>query len=263
MGKKFYNERKKELFMLDYTRGALNKVLEDFKKIALAVNIGVQVFSILYLVYALIARTGFFAVNLVLLALTVAYFLFFLIMEFTNGAKKTRKIVREIYSWGKRVIKAFTIGLTTYGLFVVTRDFNPLSLFLLLMMVLGFILDILFCFIIRFLTAEIELIITGVKLDVEEIKKPIQAVGNFFKRIKGEEVAPAPVLTKREQKMHDLLTQHTTQMREQRQSEKERIKAEKLNAKKSKKIAKKSVQRIPAPKKNENDGETAVTLSEE
>ena len=63
------------------TRAAFAKILNDFKKIRNSVTIGVHVMSIAYLIYALAIHTGFLAVNISLLALTSAYFVFFIIME--------------------------------------------------------------------------------------------------------------------------------------------------------------------------------------
>jgi hypothetical protein len=119
--------------MFDYTQGALHKVLDDFKKLALGVNIALQLFSILYLVYALCVGVGFLILNALSLLLAIGYLIFFLVMEFTNGANTTKKLIREIYRWSKRGIRLFIILLTAYALIFVSKNFSPLSLVLLLL----------------------------------------------------------------------------------------------------------------------------------
>lgn len=249
--------------MFEYTHGALNKIIDDFKKIWLGVHIGLQLFTILYLVYMHLTRRGFFIINTVLLALALGYFIFFIVMEFVRAEKKTKRTVREIYAWCKRIIRLFTITLTIYGLFVVSKDFTPISLLLLILMIFGFILDILLYFIIKFLTAEKDLLMAGVKRDVDELKKPIQSVGNFFKRITGNEVEEEPVLSKADKKRYEILdiqaeklkekkAQGKTTKLEKKKAEKERQKQEKLE----KKLQKKQTQRIPAPVENEKKVKT-------
>lgn len=244
--------------MFDYTRGAIDKILEDFKKLWLAVNIGLQLFSIVYLLYMHLTHRGFFLINAVLLGLALAYFIFFIVMEFTHGAKKAKKTVGEIYAWCKRIIRLFTIVLTIYGLFVVTKDFTPISLLLLILTIFGFILDILLYCIIKFLTAEAELIMAGVQRDIGEIKKPFQAVGNFFKRSSSEE-KEVPLLSKAEQKRNEILDIYAQKRRTLKAQEKAEKREQKQRKKTERKTRKTSVQRIPAPAKEENLLEIDIT----
>lgn len=254
--------------MFDYTQGALNKVLEDFKKLALAIHGGVQILSILFLSYALITSSGFFVANLVLLILTSAYLLFLLVMECTKRGKATAKrLVREIYRWNKRVIRLAVIGLTLYALFVVSKNFTPLSLVLLILMIVGFIFDLIFYFLVKFLTAEVQLLMAGVKKDAEEMKKPVQSVGNFFKKMAGREIEE-PTLSKKEQRTLDILEEQSALVKNRKKQKKQEIKMqnkEKLQAQKQEKKEKRAqdksrrkqrkneIQAIPAPLEEENE----------
>ena len=231
--------------MFIYTQSALHKVLNDFKKLARVIHLSSQSISILYLIYALIAGIGFTVLNAILLAISVAYLVFTLVMEGKKGAKITKQRVKEIYAWSKRGIKFLVICLTAYGLVFVAKDFSPLSLVLLLLLIFGFVLDILFYFIIKFLTAEVDLFMAGIKRDFNELKKPVQTVGNFFKKLSGKEIEPPPALTPKEQRIQDILDEEAMALLAKRDEEKQEKKQRKLEAKARRKQKKDNTPLLP------------------
>ena len=79
--------------MLDYTSASINYIVESFKKAFHTFDICTQAVYILYLVYALITGKGNLVANIILLAISLAYFIYFLIYSF--GLKEKRKI--QIY----------------------------------------------------------------------------------------------------------------------------------------------------------------------
>ena len=97
------------------TRAAFAKILNDFKKIRNSITVGVHILSIAYLIYAVATQTGFFAVNIALLALTSAYFIFFVIMELRAATKTLKKRVKRFYALCKRLIKLPVLGVAVYG----------------------------------------------------------------------------------------------------------------------------------------------------
>ena len=123
--------------MLDYTKAAFGKILGDLKKIFNGIKITTQALSILYLLYAVITQTGVFIANVILLALALSYFIFFLIMETKKGQRKIKKLVKNVYGWCKRLIKLLTIGITLYGLVVAKADFEPISFLIVILMIFG------------------------------------------------------------------------------------------------------------------------------
>ena len=64
--------------MLDYTKAAFDKIIDDIKKVALYFEFFTQIFMIAYLIYALFTAPALVAVNAVLLVLTLLYLFFFL-----------------------------------------------------------------------------------------------------------------------------------------------------------------------------------------
>lgn len=147
------------------TRAAFAKILNDFKKIRNSITVGVHILSIAYLIYAVATQTGFFAVNIALLALTSAYFIFFVIMEFRAATKTLKKRVKRFYAWCKRLIKLPVLGVAVYGLALSKASFDPLSFLMTLLMIIGWILDVLLYFVIRFVEIEKEYLLDSIYAD--------------------------------------------------------------------------------------------------
>ncbi|MBE5747496.1 MAG: hypothetical protein E7352_04940 [Clostridiales bacterium] len=164
--------------MFDYTQAAFKKIMSDFKKIRVTITVGVHLLSIVYLIYALATQTGFLAVNIALLSLTATYFVFFLIMEGKLHAKKLKRRVKKVYGWCKRLIKLPVLGIAVYGLALSKTHFDPLSFLMTLLMIIGWILDILFYFIIRFIEIEKAYLLDSLHRDVEEIPLVGQKISN-------------------------------------------------------------------------------------
>ena len=96
--------------MFDYTKAALKKVVDDFKKILLCINVGTQLLTISYLILALCMGMGVLIANAILLTLAASYFVFFLYMEISKKKEKElKRRVKEIYAWCKRFIKLLSI----------------------------------------------------------------------------------------------------------------------------------------------------------
>ncbi|MBQ9714265.1 MAG: hypothetical protein IJV83_02970 [Clostridia bacterium] len=140
--------------MFEYTGAALSKILRDFKRIRIGITVGVHLLSIVYLIYALATQTGFLIANIALLALTATYFVFFLIMENKQNAKKMKRRIKTIYGWCKRLIKLPILGIAVYGLALAQTDFDPISFLMTLLMIIGWILEFLFYFIIQLVEIE-------------------------------------------------------------------------------------------------------------
>ena len=93
--------------MLDYTRAAIDKTISDIKNTGYIISIGSQSIYICYLIYALFASVGNTVVNAILLALSVGYFIFYLVYFKRDGrrtvtAKRAaRRSVRNSRRGGK------------------------------------------------------------------------------------------------------------------------------------------------------------------
>ena len=63
--------------MFDYTKAAVKKTVEDFKKLDYVRNVATQILYIVYLIYAVCVSAGKLWADIPLLALAVAYFLYY------------------------------------------------------------------------------------------------------------------------------------------------------------------------------------------
>ena len=174
--------------MLDYTKAAIKQVGEDFKKIDFARNVITQIVYLLYLVYTMISTNGVFAVNLILFLLSAAYFGFFMFASVQETQKKIHKTVKTVYTRLKQILKLYSLGVMIYGVWLTAENIAPLSLILCSLMIVGWVLEIVFEILIRFLVNRINLVVEGLEADYENVTKPARSVGNFFKKITGNEV---------------------------------------------------------------------------
>jgi uncharacterized membrane protein len=185
--------------MFEYTKAAFNKTIEDFKRLDYIRQILTQIVYIAYLIYALVVAKNYIWANIPLLLLSVGYFVLFLYA--TAGKEKKKKLktkAEKAYNFCKKIIKVFTLGVTVYGFFLTANHVTPLSLLLVSMMIVAWILEIVFGVIAKIFISRIHLFTTGFETDMENLKKPVTTVSNFFKKLSGQDVPPAPVPTKQQ-----------------------------------------------------------------
>ena len=239
--------------MIDYTKVALKKIFDEFKQFVYVFQVCVYILYTLYLIYAIATKSGILAVNIILLVFSLAYLIFFIVYNHRKQKNKTlKKIVTEIFKWSKRAIKLFTIGVALYGVYETSKNVNPLSVVLSALMVVGFVFDLLFDLIIRFISKRIHFVYEAIQADVETITKPFTAVKSFFKR----EVEVPPPPTKNRLILDELVATAKAEREEKRQelklSKKEKKRLVKAR-KKEEKLQKKELASIPAHGKDESD----------
>lgn len=144
-----------------------------------------------------------------------------------------------MYKYCKLLIKIYPLALTIYGLYQTTEKVSFLALLLICFMMIGWILQIVFEVFGAIFTNRFALIMDGVKADVEEIKRPVTAVGNFFKKITGKEVETPQEPTKNQLKLREKVEQFRAERKEKRELKKQEYKAKKA-AEKQEKIDKKA-----------------------
>ena len=202
--------------MLENTVNALKKTIDDLKKFVGVCTIVLQVISLTYLIYAVIAGVGNLWVNLTLLVLSASYFVFYLIVRARKDNLK--KKVSKIFRWCKLFVKFFNLGLIIYGLYFTLQEVTLLALIQLAFMVVGWVLGVVFEVVVSVVEKRASLILDGFKEDFSAV---ISAV-NFFKRMKGDEEWQRPS----EQNL-TLLGKLKAKRDEERRAKKEARKAEK------------------------------------
>lgn len=213
--------------MLDYTKAAVKKTVDDFKRLDYIRNIVTQVLYIGYLIYALIASSGVLWANILLLTLSVAYFVFFLVItagEKSKAKKKAKKLAKKIFKRCKQLVKLFTTIVMVYGVCVTTKAVTPFAVVLAAFMIVAWLLQIVFDLIFHLFIKKANLLIEGVKADVQAATKPVKSVGNFFKKLTGKQVEPEPEKNKERIWLDNKVAENKAERAEQKRLEKERRK---------------------------------------
>lgn len=172
--------------MLEYTRASINKVVDDLKAFFRYFGLGTQALYIIYLIYAIFAPAGNLTVNIILLLVSVMYFAFSIFAG--EDDKLLREVLRRSYAWFKLAVRAFTLGVTVYGIYAATTHITVFSVVLAGLMVVFWILQILIELLVYFVESRVKFVIAGFEADVESFKRPIETVGNFIKKATGREV---------------------------------------------------------------------------
>ena len=224
--------------MFDYTKAAISQTIDDLKKVFYFVGLGTQVVYIAFLVYSLIVGSGIFFINLALAALSLGYLIFYLIVtKFgkdpdAKECKRLRKTGKEAMKWTKRSLRLVTICIAFVEIFS-TQTPDTLSVVLTAFMLVGWILEIVFDLIVKILTSRYRFIMDGLELDIDEITKPFKNVGNFFKKMTGQEVAPEKELNKNQLFLKEKVLVSREERQIKKQNEKIRKKQEAKELKKS------------------------------
>ena len=229
--------------MLDYTKLALNQIWTELKRLGYFIDVASKTVPILYLIYALISGSGLWYANAILLVLAVAYFIFFLSMtEYgkTPDGKKVKKTIDVFYKNSRRLVKLFPLGVAVYGLFLTASDVNPLSLLLTVLMIVGWVLEIVFDLLIKIIGAKVGYVIAALEADIDAALKPLKTAGNFYKKMTGQEVPPEKEPSKNRRILDEKLNAHKEQQRLKKQQEldeRERARKEKSEKRKKEKLS--------------------------
>lgn len=174
-------------YMFKYTREALNKVIDDFKLLSKVFKYTSQIVTVAYLTYSLIAKVGNFYANIILLCLFIGYTIFDFVVS-DEGNKFIKKVVKRTINWLKISIKAFTLFVLIYTIYTATTDASAFSIIMATLMIIVWVLQVLLELVITVFEDEKDLVLAGIKKDIDDIKRPVSDVGNFFRRVAGQEV---------------------------------------------------------------------------
>ncbi len=212
--------------MLDYTKLALQKTYEDFKKIGHVFSVVTQLLYIAYLTYSVIAQAGRWWIKVAFLTVSVVYFIFYMVIHY-HPNKKLGKAGKKIFKRSKLLIKLFELVVAFYSISVTTNDTTTVSVILLAMMLVGWLLQVVFDLIVSVLEKRIQLFMEAIKADIAEIKRPIDTVSNFFKKMTGKAIEEEPEKSKQRVWLDKHVDESRQEKREQKRQARETRKAEK------------------------------------
>ena len=232
-----------------YTKEAINVILQTAKKTIFWIACFTQTLTIIYLIYTLIAATGNPVINSTLLVISVCAFIYSLYTELSDGKQKNENTIKHVLSVSKLLIKLFNLGIIIYGFYTAASTVSPISIIITVFMILFWIIQI----IIEILTILIvyvkNFVLEAIDADLNSLTRPFTSTGNFFRRLAGKEVKPTAEPSSVQQKLAKRI-----------QEKKEKKKQEKLQAKMQKKQDKKAAKRNHTPSPSE---EVAVTKYDE
>lgn len=182
--------------MMKYTRAAFNKIVGDLRKLSYVFNFCVPTLSLSYLVYALATQTGIFAINLIALAVTVLYLIFYAVYSYKiekqnrAGSKKTKKVrrgVKHLYKTCRLIASACSLAISVYGIYFTAQNVTPISVALVGLLMIFWILNVLIMLAYEFVYNRVELLIDGIQYDIESMN-PVKAVKDAVNKMQGREI---------------------------------------------------------------------------
>ena len=199
--------------MFKYTRAAVTMIIEDIKRYAKIFQYGSSVFIIIYYIYAFLTQKGNVIANAILASLFVAYTIFVYFFA-KHKNKKIQRIIRRSYKWINLGIKAFTLGVMIYGIYMATTDVTPINTILASLMIFLWVMQVLLELIIKIIQDKSDLFIAAWTKDLENMS-PKKTVKKIFDKVRNKEV--------KEEKSPELLA-----IEEQIKTNKEKAKLKKV-----------------------------------
>lgn len=168
--------------MFDYTRTAIKKIGDDFKKVGFLLGLSGQIFYLFYIVYSIITSRGILWANYSLGAVSLLYLIFY-IFTFSKSDKKdrvTKNKVRRLQSILKLFVKGLVLAMMFYSVYYTVVEISLLSVVFTALSIVSFILQIALELVRCIIENRYELLMTGWEADMEKIKKPFETAKNIL-----------------------------------------------------------------------------------
>ncbi|MBQ4268910.1 MAG: hypothetical protein IJB97_04605 [Clostridia bacterium] len=228
--------------MLDYTKAAFGKIINDVKKVRLLFELFTQLFMATYLFYSLFSNPTLRFVNGVLLFLTLAYLGFWLYVV-KGGLKKEekelKKRVTRIFKYIKLAFGLYTLAFAVYGIYTNIHFLDFISLLLTVFTVISFTLKVLLLVLEYVVDYYKNLIRTAIETDVSNALKPVNSVKKFF----GKDVEEPAEPTK-ERLLLDKIVEEKKRQAQELKEQKKQEKAQKRQEDKLYKLQQKEEKRM-------------------
>lgn len=172
--------------MFKYTKAAVTMIIEDIKRYAKIFQYGSSIFIVIYYIYAFITQKGNLIANAILASLFVAYTIFLYFVPKSKN-KKVQRVVRRTYKWINLSIKAVTLGIMIYGVYMATTEVTPINTILSSLMIFLWIIQILLELVIKIIQDKSDLFIAAWTKDLENMN-PKKQVKKIFDKVRKIEV---------------------------------------------------------------------------
>lgn len=154
---------------------AFQKIKNVFLRIKLVFDIIIPLFPIAFLIYSLAVSMGFLWANIITLSLSVAHYIFHVIVLFqAREDKELKKTIKLIYKTCVRFVKFLTLAISIYGLWLSITHINLLTLLLTALSLFGWIFQVTLDIIIHIVTSYAKFIEEAFLVNAEKAKKPAE-----------------------------------------------------------------------------------------
>lgn len=217
--------------MLDYTRGVISDTIESLKRVARFIDIVAQLVYLTYITACIATGRGYLATNCILLAVSIAYLIYFLSTVkcwYTKDEKAKRKRTKIIFKRTKWLVNLAVVILAIVNACTAEEIdiFSILGIvFTSFLLIVSALLDLT----TRVLEKRANLFLNALKRDLQA---PVEGVKNVVKRIthkapSDDEIDP----------VYKRLDKIRSEHRDMRKKKKEWKKSEKILLKQQKKNA--------------------------
>ena len=172
--------------MFNNTLKTLRGVLNDITRLLTVITVASQLITIGYFSYSSAVGNGYLPVNITLIAVSAVYLVLYLaskIRKENTRLKKVRKRARRITKAVKLTLKALTLSVTVYGIYL-AGDADGISIILATLSIIFWIIQTLFEIIRYYGEIKFEELRESLRRDFEEIKAPAENVINAARNIK-------------------------------------------------------------------------------
>ncbi len=188
--------------MFDYTRATLDKTVRDVEKFVRIFSFVTQSLYIAYLIYTLICGNSSWIISTVLLAISLVYFVMFLVTEVSvskiklmnklgkeekKSLKKKQRLFRKIYQYTKNIILAGTLALSMYEIYLEPDSVHPFILLWTVAMVIVLIIKIILEITEYIVRSRISMFKEALVADIEFVTKPMDAIKSTWNKFTGKE----------------------------------------------------------------------------
>ena len=212
--------------MLDYTIVATKKTVDDIKRFTLVFSILTQILYIAYLAYALISDIGFTWLNIPLLAVSVAYFVFYLVIRGKNGKKikEAGKNARHTFKFIKISAASFNLAVLLYSIWAFPEEVKPISIVFATLMTVALVLQLAGEAVSVFAERRMNLFVEALKADLEVVTKPLAGAQNFVRKIRGEEpIVNESEPTSQRKMLDEKVSEYRAEKQERKREKREKI----------------------------------------
>ncbi|MCQ2776562.1 MAG: hypothetical protein MJ217_02440 [Bacilli bacterium] len=173
--------------MFKYSKAALGIIEDDFVRFYHIFQYSFILLTIGYFTFAYFVGIGNKIIDLIFIALNALYLIYCIFIK-KILSRKAKKKVKRTFNWIKIAVKAVSLGISIYAIYITsTSEIKPISIILLVLMIIFWILQVLLEIIVEIISRKIRFLESAIAEDFKKFSKPYHKVTDFFHKLKGEE----------------------------------------------------------------------------